>query len=61
MDFGYWVFPGFDESSQRPSWNYRHEDGGGIILDMYCHWRYVVDELVGPVRQLVAPRTTLTT
>ena len=59
MDFGYWVFPGFDEPSQRPSWNYRHEDGGGIILDMYCHWRYVVDELFGPIRQIVALGTTL--
>jgi predicted dehydrogenase len=59
MDFGYWVFPGFDGPSQRPSWNYRHEDGGGIILDMYCHWRYIIDELFGPIRQLVALGTTL--
>ena len=59
MEFGYWVFPGFDEPSQRPSWNYRHEDGGGIILDMYCHWRYIVDELFGPIRQVVALGTTL--
>ena len=54
MDFGYWVFEGFDEPSQRPSWNYRREEGGGIILDMYCHWRYVVDGLFGPIRSVLA-------
>jgi predicted dehydrogenase len=54
MDFGYWVFSGFDGPSQRPSWNYRKEDGGGIILDMYCHWRYVVDGLFGPIRSVLA-------
>ena len=54
MDFGYWVFSGFDGPSQRPSWNYRKEDGGGIILDMYCHWRYVVEGLFGPIRSVLA-------
>ena len=54
MDFGYWVFDGFDAPSQRPSWNYRKEDGGGIILDMYSHWRYVVGGLFGPVRSVLA-------
>ena len=49
-EFGYWVFDGFDQPCQRPSWNYRKEDGGGIILDMFCHWRYVIDNLFGPVQ-----------
>jgi predicted dehydrogenase len=50
-EFGYWVFTGEDETvPQRPSWNYRKEDGGGIILDMLCHWRYVLDNLFGEVK-----------
>jgi len=49
-EFGYWVFEGDTVPAQRPSWNYRKEDGGGIILDMLCHWRYVLDNLFGPVR-----------
>jgi predicted dehydrogenase len=48
-DFGYWVFTGEDQPAQRPSWNYRAEDGGGIIVDMLCHWRYVIDNLFGNV------------
>lgn len=48
-DFGYWVFTGKNQPAQRPSWNYRDEDGGGIIMDMLCHWRYVVDNLFGNV------------
>jgi predicted dehydrogenase len=48
-EFGYWVFEGDVVPSQRPSWNYRSEDGGGMILDMLCHWRYVLDNLFGPV------------
>lgn len=48
-DFGYWVFEGDLEQAQRPSWNYRAEDGGGIVFDMFCHWRYLLDHLVGPV------------
>jgi predicted dehydrogenase len=51
-EFGYWVFEGDREPSQRPSWNYRKEEGGGIILDMYAHWRYVLDNLFGPVRSV---------
>lgn len=51
-DFGYWVFEGDSVTPQRPSWNYRKEDGGGIILDMFCHWRYVLDNLFGPVKSL---------
>ena len=49
-EFGYWVFDGETTEAQRPSWNYRKEDGGGIIMDMLCHWRYVLDDLFGPVQ-----------
>ena len=48
-DFGYWVFEGDWQPAQRPSWNYKRADGGGIILDMLCHWRYVLDNLFGEV------------
>jgi predicted dehydrogenase len=54
MDFGYWVFDGIEAPSQRPSWNYRKAQGGGIILDMFSHWRYVVGELFGPIRSVLA-------
>jgi predicted dehydrogenase len=49
-EFGYWVFEGNAVPAQRPSWNYRKEDGGGIIIDMLCHYRYVLDNLFGNVR-----------
>jgi predicted dehydrogenase len=50
-EFGYWVFTGEDDiTPQRPSWNYRNEDGGGMIIDMLCHWRYVLDNLFGEVK-----------
>ena len=49
-EFGYWVFEGDNLPAQRPSWNYRQAQGGGIILDMLCHWRYVLDNLFGEVR-----------
>jgi predicted dehydrogenase len=52
IEFGYWVFEGDLQPIQRPSWNYRKEDGGGIILDMLCHWRYVLDHLFGTVRSV---------
>jgi len=51
-EFGYWVFEGNLQPTQRPSWNYRAEDGGGIILDMLCHWRYVLDHVFAPVESL---------
>lgn len=51
-EFGYWVFEGDLEPSQRPSWNYRAEDGGGIIFDMFCHWRYLLEHIVGPVESV---------
>ena len=49
-EFGYWVFEGHSIPAQRPSWNYRKEDDGGIIVDMLCHWRYVLDNLFGTVK-----------
>ena len=49
-EFGYWVFEGDTVPPQRPSWNYRAEDGGGIIADMFAHWRYVLDEVFGRVK-----------
>jgi len=49
-EFGYWVFEGDWQGAQRPSWNYRKSDGGGIILDMLCHWRYVLDHTIAPVK-----------
>jgi predicted dehydrogenase len=58
-DFGYWVFEGDWQPSQRPSWNYKKAAGGGIILDMLCHWRYVLDGLFGPVRSVSCLGATL--
>ena len=49
-EFGYWVFEGYTIPAQRPSWNYRKEDDGGIIVDMLCHWRYVLDNIFGKVK-----------
>jgi predicted dehydrogenase len=57
-EFGYWVFEGDWQEAQRPSWNYRTEDGGGMILDMVCHWRYVLDNLFGEVEALTCLGTT---
>jgi predicted dehydrogenase len=51
-EFGYWVFTGEHEKLQRPSWNYRKEDDGGIIVDMLCHWQYVIQNLFGAVKSL---------
>ena len=51
-EFGYRVFEGDEQPAQRPSWNYRRKDGGGIILDMLCHWRYVLDNLFGEVKSV---------
>jgi predicted dehydrogenase len=49
-EFGYWVFEGHSIPAQRPSWNYRKEDDGGIIVDMLCHWRYLLDNVFGKVK-----------
>lgn len=51
-EFGYWVFDGIDQPAQRPSWNYKKSESGGIILDMFAHWRYVIDNLFGPISSL---------
>ena len=56
VEFGYWVFEGDGTPAQRPSWNYRAEDGGGIVLDMFPHWQYLLEDLFGPVRAVYARR-----
>ena len=53
-EFGYWVFPGPDPVPQRPSWNYRAADGGGIVSDMFCHWQYVLEGIFGAPRAVSA-------
>ncbi|MET4781684.1 Gfo/Idh/MocA family oxidoreductase [Glaciihabitans sp. UYNi722] len=57
-EFGYWVFEGDLIPAQRPSWNYRKEDGGGMTLDMYCHWNYVLENLFGTVRAVTSKSVT---
>ncbi len=59
-EFGYWVFTGIDQDqpAQRPSWNYREEDGGGIMVDMFCHWQYVISNLFGPIKSVMAHGNT---
>ncbi|MFE3453858.1 Gfo/Idh/MocA family protein [Nonomuraea sp. NPDC059194] len=57
-EFGYWVFEGDWQSAQRPSWNYRAQDGGGIILDMFPHWHYVLENLFGEVESVYAKAVT---
>src|SRR5690348_8840139 len=58
LEFGYWVFEGSGLPAQRPSWNYRKEDGGGIVLDMFPHWQYLLEDLFGPVTALYARHAT---
>ncbi|MFV0254235.1 MAG: Gfo/Idh/MocA family protein [Beutenbergiaceae bacterium] len=53
LNFGYWVFEGDWQHLNRPSWNYRREDGGGLILDMYPHWRYLIDNTVSPIKSVM--------
>ncbi len=57
-EFGYWVFEGDLQPAQRPSWNYRAQDGGGLVLDMYCHWNYVLEHLFGRVQAVMAKAVT---
>jgi predicted dehydrogenase len=57
-EFGYWVFEGDWQEAQRPSWNYRSEDGGGIVVDMFCHWDYVLTNLFGRVEAVTARAVT---
>ena len=58
LEFGYWVFEGDLIPAQRPSWNYREQDGGGIVLDMFPHWQYLLEDLFGPIAALYARRAT---
>jgi len=57
-EFGYWVFEGEVQPAQRPSWNYRAEDGGGITVDMFCHWNYVLEGILGRVETVTARTAT---
>jgi predicted dehydrogenase len=57
-EFGYWVFEGDWQGAQRPSWNYRSEDGGGIVVDMFPHWHYVLEQIIAPVTAVTARVTT---
>ncbi|WP_300009245.1 Gfo/Idh/MocA family oxidoreductase [Pseudonocardia sp.] len=57
-EFGYWVFDGNGQAAQRPSWNYRSQDGGGIVSDMFCHWNYVLENLFGRVEAVTARTAT---
>lgn len=59
LDFGWWVFDGGAYAAQRPSWNYRRATGGGLILDMFAHWRYVFDRLLGPIEAVSCRHATL--
>jgi len=58
IEFGWWVFDGTEVPGQRPSWNYQRKNGGGLILDMYPHWRYVIENTLGPMRRVVTSLST---
>jgi predicted dehydrogenase len=58
LDFGYWIFSGREVPAQRSSWNYRKAGGGGLVLDMYPHWRYIIEGLLGPIRRVVCATWT---
>ena len=60
IDFGWWVFDGTEVTCQRPSWNYQQKTGGGLILDMYPHWRYVIENTLGPIRRVITAMATAT-
>jgi predicted dehydrogenase len=60
LEFGWWVFDGIERPSQRPSWNYTRAGGGGLILDMYPHWRYMIESILGPIRRIVTAAKTAT-
>ena len=57
-EFGYWVFEGEIQPAQRPSWNYRKEDGGGMMVDMFCHWNYVLEGILGKVKTVYSHAVT---
>ena len=58
IDAGSWIFDGTEQECQRPSWNYRKSEGGGLALDMMAHWRYMIDRLVAPVTGVCALMST---
>jgi predicted dehydrogenase len=58
LEFGWWVFDGLDEPCQRPNWNYRKVGGGGLLIDMYAHFRYLIERLLGPIRRVLTSATT---
>jgi len=58
LDFGWWVFDGELDRAQRPSWNYRKETGGGLVLDMFAHWRYIFDRLLGEIKAVSCRHAT---
>jgi predicted dehydrogenase len=58
LDFGWWVFDGAERESQRPSWNYQKRGGGGLTLDMYPHWRYLIENILGPIKKVITSATT---
>jgi predicted dehydrogenase len=58
LDAGWWVFDGDLYPMQRSSWNYRRQDGGGLVLDMYPHWRYLLASLLGPIKAVSCRRLT---
>lgn len=60
LEFGWWVFDGNVVPCQRPSWNYRRSEGGGLLLDMYSHWRYVVEGVLGRIKRVVSVAWTAT-
>lgn len=60
LEFGWWVFDGFFQPSQRSSWNYRRDEGGGLVLDMYAHYRYILDRVVAPITRVIC-RTAIHT
>jgi predicted dehydrogenase len=60
LEFGWWVFDGRDVPCQRPSWNYRDTSGGGLILDMYPHWRYIIEDCLGRIARVVTAASTAT-
>jgi predicted dehydrogenase len=60
LEFGWWVFDGATAPCQRPSWNYRRQTGGGLIFDMVPHWRYIVEDCLGPIARVVASASTAT-
>jgi predicted dehydrogenase len=60
LEFGWWVFDGVEERCQRPSWNYRKAGGGGLILDMHPHFRYMIENILGPIERVACTATTAT-